>query len=163
MLRNNPAQTSGDTFLSLCYHYVRPSLDSDPFPRLLGVRVDEFRNQIKMLKQNYRMITLEDVKNFLYSNHSFSGKSTGMIITFDDGLSDHFHAARILAENGIKGVFFVPTCIFTEDLPANPIIIHYVLAEFGIQKFLEEFRNGLREHKLDVAKFDIKYEKGDDV
>lgn len=150
-------------FLSLCYHYVRPALDSDLFPRLLGIRIEEFKNQIRMLTQNYKMISLEDVRNFLYDGYNFDNDKFGMLITFDDGLSDHFHAAQILTENGIKGVFFIPTCVFVEKLPANPIIIHYALAEFGITKFLEEYRNGLKENGLDVEKFNIGYKNGDDV
>ena len=32
-------------YLSLCYHYIRPDND-DPFPRLMGTKITEFKNQI---------------------------------------------------------------------------------------------------------------------
>lgn len=128
--------TNNSGFLSLCYHYVRPQKEFDMFPKILGIEINEFKNQIKMLKENFQMLSLEDVLNF--SQKKFIPSKTGILITFDDGLSDHFTAAEILHEFGIKGVFFIPTCIF-ENEPANPIIIHYCLAKYGIQRFLSEY------------------------
>ena len=29
-------------YMSLCYHYIRPKKNLDPFPRLLGIKIDEF-------------------------------------------------------------------------------------------------------------------------
>jgi peptidoglycan/xylan/chitin deacetylase (PgdA/CDA1 family) len=123
-------------FLSLCYHYIRPSKDHDKFPRLLGLEINEFKKQIEMLKENFQMVSLGDVLHFSQKESNFS--KTGMLITFDDGLSDHYLAAEILFKLGIKGVFFIPTCIF-ENEPANPVIIHYCLAQYGIKNFLKEY------------------------
>ena len=52
-----------------------------------------------MLKKDYEMIDLDDVINFMYKKQIFSKNKTGMLITFDDGLSDHYEAAKILSEN----------------------------------------------------------------
>ena len=51
-------------FLSLCYHYIRPDND-DPFSRLMGTKITEFKNQIKMLKEKFEMISLDDVLEFI--------------------------------------------------------------------------------------------------
>ena len=121
-------------FLSLCYHYIRPDND-DPFPRLMGTKITEFKNQIKMLKEKFEMISLDDVLEFI-NTKIFENNKHKMLLTFDDGLSEHYNAAKILKQFDIKATFFIPTCILKERLPANPMIIHYVIAKYGIEKFL---------------------------
>ena len=123
-------------FLSLCYHYLRPIKTLEPFPKILGLTLDEFENQVKMLQKNYQIISLNDVVNFTQKNFNFS--KTGMLFTFDDGLSDHYEAAKILSKFNINGVFYIPTCIFDNE-PANPNIIHYCLANYGINGFISEY------------------------
>lgn len=150
-------------FFSLCYHYIRPKIELDPFPRLLGICTDEFINQIHTFKTNYNILELDDVRKFFYEKLPFKGTNTGLLITFDDGLSDHYTAAKILSENEIKGTFFIPTCILEDKLPANPIILHYALAKFGLTKVLEIYRLALKENHLDVQNFDVVFKQGDNA
>ena len=148
--------------MGLCYHYLRLNKQSDPFPRILGTNIDEFQNHLSMLQKNYQLISLEDASNLSYGGISFHKKNLGILITFDDGLADHYTAAKILSELNISAIFFIPTCILEEKLPANPIIIHYTIAVFGIEKFLKEFREILVNNKLDKKLFDIQYSKDKD-
>jgi peptidoglycan/xylan/chitin deacetylase (PgdA/CDA1 family) len=148
-------------YLSLCYHYIRPD-ENDPFPRVLGTKISEFENQIKMLKKNFQLISLDDVLNFSYKKSKLSNEKHGMLITFDDGLYDHFDAAKILYTNGVKGTFFIPTCILKEKLPANPMIIHYSIALCGLQNFLDTFRNALKHFELSESNFNVSYDNQKD-
>ncbi len=148
--------------MGLCYHYLRLNKQSDPFPRILGTNIDEFQNHLSMLQKNYQLISLEDASNLSYGGISFHKKNLGILITFDDGLSDHYTAAKILSELNISAIFFIPTCILEEKLPANPTIIHYTIAVFGIEKFLKEFREILVNNKLDKKLFDVQYSKDKD-
>ena len=138
-------------FLSVCYHYVRKPDNS--FPRILGTKIEDFEEDIIMLKNRFRMISQDDVLKSYYEGNKEDSSQKGMLITFDDGLSDHFEAAKILYENDIKGIFFVPTCIISDHLPANPTIIHYGIAEFGIEKFLEVFHEALANNRLNEEKY----------
>ncbi|MFA6416209.1 MAG: polysaccharide deacetylase family protein [Candidatus Paceibacterota bacterium] len=142
-------------YLSLCYHYIRPSKNQDPYPKLLGITESEFRDHLKMLKERYHFLSLEEVDN--YSSSSFDPETSrlGMHITFDDGLADHLIAARILAEENIRGTFFIPTCIFEDKTPANPIIIHYALAIYRIEGFIKAYREALIRLGLDIKKNNI--------
>lgn len=149
-----------NAYVSLCYHYIRPVKKYDHFPRILGNNIDEFHRHIKKLLEIYNPISLQDAYNFSYSDFKLKNKY-GILFTFDDGLSDHYIAAQILAEHGIKATFFIPTCIIKDNLPANPTIIHYCLAEYGIKKFLHAYRDALEENKLPIDKNNIKYNKGD--
>ena len=148
--------------MGLCYHYLRLNKQSDPFPRILGTNIDEFQNHLSMLQKNYHMISLKDALSISTGEDGFNKKNTGILITFDDGLSDHYTAAKILSELNISAIFFIPTCILEEKLPANPTIIHYTIAVFGIEKFLKEFRESLVNNKLDSKLFDLQYSKSKD-
>lgn len=147
-------------FVSLSYHYVRSKIN--PFPRILGNDIDEFQNHIKMLQKNYSIISPNVVLDFYYGAHNFEN-SKNILLTFDDGLSEHFEVAKILHEYDMKAIFFIPTCILDEKLPANPMIIHYCIAEFGIGKFLTIYHEILEELKItDSAGYDIQYAKDHD-
>ena len=141
-------------FTALCYHYVRNKTNS--FPKILGNSIDEFQDHIEMLKKEYNVISPNDVLDFYYNNHTFE-KNKNILLTFDDGLSDHHEAAKILHENDIKAMFFIPTCIIDEKLPANPMIIHYCIAEFGIKKFLKIYHKVVDELKLKILDYNIEY------
>ncbi len=149
-------------YLALCYHYIRQDKIQDKFPRIMGNSIAEFHRHIKMLKKHYLIISLSEAYGFSYKKDILSNKQYGLLLTFDDGLSDHYAAAGILAELKLKAVFFIPTCIITEGLPANPTIIHYCLAGLGITKFLSAYNNALEEYGLETGKFNIKFKKGHD-
>jgi peptidoglycan/xylan/chitin deacetylase (PgdA/CDA1 family) len=142
-------------YLSLCYHYVR-SDTNDPFPRIIGTKEQEFKAQIKMIKDNFEIISLHDVEKFSYENLQFNNEKYKMLITFDDGLFDHYNAAKILNDNEIKATFFIPTCIIKETLPANPMIIHYGIAIYGLEKFLKIYENALNYFEYNAG-FDLVY------
>jgi len=161
-LQSNNSLKNNSSYIALCYHYLRQNKESDPFPRILGTNIDEFQNHVKMLQKNYNVISLNDILNISTGEDGSNKKNTGVLLTFDDGLSDHYTAAKILSELGVSATFFVPTCILDEQLPANPTIIHYALAVFGIEKFLKEFKEILVNHKLDSKLFDLKYSMSKD-
>ena len=141
-------------FYSLCYHYVRKNCD-DPLPRLLGTKISDFNEHIAMFKKEYNIVSLNDVSSFYYEKSNFRDIKNGLLITFDDGLSDQYEAAKILAENNISATFFIPTCIIKDTLPANPIIIHYAIAIHGMKKFLVELKELIKEkHFVNETYFD---------
>jgi peptidoglycan/xylan/chitin deacetylase (PgdA/CDA1 family) len=144
-------------YISLCYHYVRPEKNIDPFPKLLGTRINEFEKHVKMLKDNFELISLKQAYDFSHDNLLLKEKP-GLLISFDDGLSDHFTAAKILNKYNIKAVFFIPTCIIEDNLPANPIIIHYAIEKFGIAQFLTEYESSLKKFKIEKNELSINYD-----
>ena len=157
--KENHDKRSG--YLTLCYHYIRPDVN-DPFPRIIGTKESNFKDQIKKLKENFEMISLKEVQEFSYGKKLFNYDTQRMLITFDDGLSDHYNAAKILESSEIKATFFIPTCILKEKLPANPMIIHYGIAIYGLEDFLEFFRETLKNLAYDENKFHITYDRKKD-
>ena len=128
----------------------------------MGTSKNVFEEDILMLKKHYEMIDLNTVQNLIYESRELTSSKTGMLITFDDGLSDHFEAAKLLNKHGINATFFIPTCIVEEKLPANPIIIHYCIAKYGISKFLEFFNTALGKLNVNDDKLKISFIKGQD-
>jgi len=138
-------------YLSLCYHYIRDNSSEQLFPRILGTSVNEFEKHIEMFSNFFKLITPSDALSFSYGDYNFNDNEIGLLLTFDDGLSDHYTAAKILAKHGIKAIFFIPTCILKDELPANPIIIHYCIAKFGLSDFLIFFKSSLEENLSDFS------------
>jgi peptidoglycan/xylan/chitin deacetylase (PgdA/CDA1 family) len=97
-----------------------------------------------------------------YNQNKKFGDKTGLIMTFDDGLSDHFEVAKILSENNISGVFFIPTCIIKDRLPANPIILHYAIAIHGLKKFIDELKIVFNEIDLEIQNNIPEFNKKED-
>ncbi len=141
----------------MCYHYIRNEKSRKLFPRIMGLKSSEFENQIKSYIKNYQIISPSNAINFSYGDFDLKDKKTGLLLTVDDGLSDHFKTAKFLANNGISAIFFIPTCILKDNLPANPIIIHYCIAEFGLPAFLNEYNKIMIKFGKNFQNFIINY------
>ncbi|MDP3900333.1 MAG: polysaccharide deacetylase family protein [bacterium] len=148
-------------YIVVCYHYIRPVIN-DPFPRILGVRQDIFMEHVRILKKAFRVMALAEVIDGAPGNVSRRTKEPGLLFSFDDGLADHYAAAKILAEHGISAIFFIPTCILIEKEPINPVIIHHCLSRYGIARFLKMYRQALEECGLSFNVFPIFFRPGAD-
>lgn len=144
-------------YLSLCYHYIRDLNSKNQFPRILGNSISDFEKHIDMFLERFKLITPEEASEFSYGNYNFKENQIGLLLTFDDGLSDHLTVAKILEKYGIKAIFFLPTCILKDELPANPIIIHYCIAEFGLTNFLMEYQKSLEKNTENSQNFQIDF------
>ena len=144
-------------YLTLCYHYIRNAASQHTFPRILGTPVDEFEKHIEMFSNHFKLITPSDAISFSYDNYNFEENKVGLLLTFDDGLSDHYVAAKILAKHGIKAIFFIPTCVLKDELPPNPIIIHYCIAKFGLSDFLSFLKLSLERNLNDFNEYMKKF------
>ena len=148
----NPANKG---FHALHYTYIKPP--GNPFPRILSNSVSVFRDHIKKLSRTYQVVSPQQVLDF------YRGKKlqkTGLLFTFDDGYSDHYYAAKILRKLGIRALFFIPTCILTDDQPINPTIIHYCIAKYGTLKFIASLKEAAKKFKIPLPA--LKYKMGDD-
>lgn len=151
-----------DRFLALCYHYLRPPKSEDAFPSILGNSLADFKGHIDVALAGYTPLKLDELNEWVISKSAPALKKPGLVFTFDDALSEHYEAAQLLADKNIQGHFFLPTCVFADEVPPNPTIVHYGLAHFRIAGFLKAYREALEELGLDRAEFDISYVQGED-
>jgi len=85
--------------LVLLYHRVT-SLSSDP--EMLAVTPDNFRAQLRYLKENFPIVRFEE--------DWATAPNPAVVITFDDGYADNaLEALPILEEVGVPATFFVST------------------------------------------------------
>ena len=91
---------------ALMYHYVRGF--NYQFPYSKHKDIDDFYYEIKRLKNiGYKFMNISEAINLI--NHDVDTEKI-LLLTFDDGLIDHFKAAQILKELNIsRGTFYI-TC-----------------------------------------------------
>ena len=85
--------------------------------------VDQFKSQLDYLIKNYRIISTMDLLN----KDNISDDKCA-ILTFDDGLKDHYEVASILADYKIKGTFLIPTVAVRDRLVMKSHKIQFILA-----------------------------------
>ena len=111
------------TITIIMYHYIR-DVQSSLFPRINALSVSDFKNQLNYLEKNYTFVSIADLQASILDKKS-SLPPNSVLLTFDDGYSDHFETVYpILCDRGIKGIFFPP---------ARPIIENSVLDVNKIQ------------------------------
>ena len=65
-----------------------------------------FEKQINLIQKYYKVISIEELKDFLNKKISFNEKPA-MLISFDDGKMNNYNASKVLDKYNIKGTFFV--------------------------------------------------------
>ena len=114
------------------YHYVR-DLQNSRFPKIKGLDYSKFLEQIKFLKKEYNILSIEE---FLHSE--FNKNKKNCVLTFDDGYVDHYDFVfPSLLENNIKGAFFVPVDTIQNNVLLDANLIHIILASENETKILK--------------------------
>jgi peptidoglycan/xylan/chitin deacetylase (PgdA/CDA1 family) len=109
------------------YHYVR-DLARSRFPAIKGLSVERFGRQLDYIQTRYTPIAAEDLLAALASP-SNDLPPNAILLTFDDGYSDHFaNVFPLLEVRGIRGCFFPPAQAVLEHIVLVVNKIHFVLA-----------------------------------
>ncbi|WP_442508727.1 polysaccharide deacetylase family protein [Novipirellula sp. SH528] len=113
-------------FSTIMYHYVR-DLQRSRFPSIKGLSVEQFRGQVQYIKRHYHILTLAQCNAAIYAGESLP--KNGILLTFDDGLLDHFTVVfPILMNEGLTGVFYPPGEAVVEGKVLDVHKIHFILA-----------------------------------
>ena len=138
------------------YHYVR-DLKNTRFPKLKALDISLFKEQIKYLKENYTIITMEQLIEAVDDKTDLPNKS--VLLTFDDAYIDHYtQVFPILVQNNIQGSFYPPVKAVSEHVMLDVNKVHHILASNAsseqiiseIYKWLDHFRN---DYQLESNKF----------
>lgn len=117
--------------LAVMYHYVRDSL-SGPEGDIRGVEVAAFERQLDGLCADLTPIDWPTLVAWRAGRATIPHAS--LLVTFDDGLSDHAETVwPILESRGIRGVFFVSTGVLVEGRMDTAHQIHLLLCRLGDQ------------------------------
>jgi len=110
------------------YHYVR-KFDSK-FPYSKHKEIKDFINEIKnLISLGYEF---KNVTEAIESLKKEEDLNKVVLLTFDDGLKDHFNAAKILKNLGIqKGTFYIPTQPYLNNEILHVHNAHLILSKEG--------------------------------
>lgn len=118
---------------SVMYHYVRKAQPDVPFFTYLDA--DSFTQQIDYFQKNFNVLDKDAFEEVLDTGKPVPDS---IVLTFDDGLSDHFdHVRPILVERGLWGIFYVSTKPYVEKKLLDVHRTHYLLGNVGGKHLLE--------------------------
>jgi len=91
----------------LRYHSLADPLSNSYVSPAITLTPREFEHQVQYFSKNYRVLSLDDVIDYLKKGNQFPSNS--ITFTFDDGYADNFAAAQILKKYAANGTFFITT------------------------------------------------------
>jgi peptidoglycan/xylan/chitin deacetylase (PgdA/CDA1 family) len=119
------------------YHYVR-DLKRSRFPAIKGLSVERFCRQLDYIQTNYTPISVENLLGSLGPAREELPPNP-ILLTFDDGYSDHFaNVFPHLDARGIQGCFFPPAQAVVENVVLDVNKIQFVLATVPDPRILLE-------------------------
>lgn len=121
------------------YHYVRP-LAETRFPRIKGLDLRLFREQLGYLRRHYSIVSGEQViAAFQDGGRAWDLPSNAALLTFDDGYSDHYqYVFPILEEADIPACFFPPATAILDRCVLEVNRIHFILAAASDSRLIIE-------------------------
>ena len=115
------------TVTIVMYHYVR-DLEHSRYPAIKGLSLQRFHRQLDYIQAHYTPVKVEDILDAL-SSPMKEMPPNPILLTFDDGYSDHFlNVFPQLDARGIQGCFFPPAQAVLEHRVLDVNKIQFVLA-----------------------------------
>lgn len=109
------------------YHYTR-DLANSRYPKIRGLDVELFKQQLDFFEKNFNVITMEKVISVWNSGGGLF-PDNALLLTFDDGYIDNYLVAfPLLKSHGFQGSFFIPGKTFAENDLLDVNKIHFILA-----------------------------------
>lgn len=111
---------------AIMYHYVRPAPEQLPYFRYL--HIDDFARQLDWFARHDRFLSREEFCNACETGDA----RDGIVLTFDDGLADHYsYVLPLLVERGLFGIFYVCTAPLERRKLLDVHRIHLLLGRLG--------------------------------
>jgi peptidoglycan/xylan/chitin deacetylase (PgdA/CDA1 family) len=128
--------------LIVMYHYVRP-LPHPGLPFFRAVTPERLKAQIELLAHEWTFISLDDYLEGLAGTRRLPDK--GCILTFDDGLSDHYeYVLPVLAHYGISGAFFISSLPIAESYLLDVHMIQHLVARLQSKELVVRLVRAVR-------------------
>lgn len=125
------------------YHYVRNG--SADFPWFRYLRTENFTKQIDAFSECHTFVSANDVAQSILNGVPIENS---IVLTFDDGLKDHYHVAEILESRGVSGIFYVPTGNYQNNKLLDVHRVHMLIGKYGGARILKELRAHLSDDMI---------------
>ena len=117
---------------AIMYHYVREPEASLPHFKYLNI--GDFKKQLDYFQKKFGFVEKGDFINSFNTGKPMSG----VVLTFDDGLKDHYrYVLPELLKRNLWGIFYVPYKACKRKKLLGPHRVHMLLGRFGGQKVME--------------------------
>lgn len=111
---------------AVMYHYVRKADPALPYFRFL--HLDDFIRQLDWFQDNGGFVSKDSFESYLKTGEV----PEGYLLTFDDGLIDHFRFVfPVLQERAIWGAFFVCSAPLKKRQLLGVHGVHWLLGKYG--------------------------------
>ena len=148
--------TSGFRILAINFHYVRP-LDSR-YPGLHQRSPEDFSSQLDTLDGLGAFVSPQQLEDMLH-NPSDSHPNNAFVLTFDDGLKDHYnHVAAELDRRDWKAFFFVNSAPWQGEL-LGVHRLQLLNASVPFPKLYAAFIDWLKKEDLDLDPRNLEVER----
>jgi peptidoglycan/xylan/chitin deacetylase (PgdA/CDA1 family) len=133
---------------AVMYHYVRPDASDAPWYYYLDI--EDFRAQLDYFEDEYGFI---DRDTFLAAARGDIDPPDGVVLTFDDGLRDHYEwVFPELQRRGLWGLFYIPTGPFTRGTALNVHRVHALVGKYGGDTVLDPLQEIVDEEMVPDAR-----------
>lgn len=133
----------------IMYHYVR-DLKGSRYPDIKGLDYKDFKEQVKWLKNNFRIIRIEDVIA------AYDGQcrlpDNAALLSFDDGYIDNYeYVFPILDKEKIQGTFYITGKTLREHILLDVNKIHFILASAPIESILKDVIEQIDKYRTEYS------------
>lgn len=136
------------------YHYVREGNPRFPYFRYLSIH--NFKQQLDYFDKEFGFVEYEDLKAVMAGNGDFSKLKNKVILTFDDGFTDHYeYVFPELEKRNLFGVFYIPTGVYSDNKPLDVHRIQYLMGKVGAQRLLAYISPFIDKHMLNQTEMEI--------
>jgi peptidoglycan/xylan/chitin deacetylase (PgdA/CDA1 family) len=128
---------------AVMYHYVRN--EDATFPSFKFLHFDDFRKQLDYFQDNYNVLHPDVLKQAVVTGK----KADGIVLTFDDGLKDHYeYVLPELLRRGLSAIFYITTGIYESNKIFAVHRLHLLLGRFGSETIYHHLRTLVKDEML---------------
>jgi peptidoglycan/xylan/chitin deacetylase (PgdA/CDA1 family) len=150
---------------AIMYHYVRGETARPP--NYYHLDVEDFRRQLDYFEDNFGFVSKDEWLSVVREDNKTQDFPSGVVLTFDDGLKDHYDIVfPELEKRGLWGIFYVPTGPYMTNQLLDVHRIHSLLGEISGIELLEQVQNIIDEdmipHKRRDGYRELTYKRQED-
>ncbi len=138
---------------AIMYHYIREHSKEYPYFRFL--HADDFKQQLDFFEKEFGFVSKED----FITCFKTGTPAKGVILTFDDGLKDHYqYVFPELQKRNLWGIFYVCSAPYQTKKLLGVHATHLLLGKYGGKKIVEALEEMITEDML-IDKKRIAFQK----
>ncbi len=131
---------------AVMYHYVRK--EDEAFPSFKFLHVEDFKKQLDYFTENFTILHPDALKQSIVKGK----KAAGIILTFDDGLKDHYNFVMPeLLKRGLSAIFYISTSQYENNKILGVHRLHLLLGKFGAEMIYHQLISLVTDEMLSHA------------